>query len=404
MTNGAPHGPLGLATSSGWMTSEIFPQVIDHFIKYTLSSKEKPTLLIMDNHESHISLAVIEKAKENGVTILTLPPHCSHRLQPLDVSVYASFKAHYNSAVDNWMLHHRGQPMTIYQVAECVGVAHDRSMTPSNIKSGFKRSGIFPFDRDVFNESDFMSSAVTDRPEDIQKPDEIPGSSNAPANDDNDHKKNQEPEQSPVKEPNEIQKVFVSPEQFRGFPKAGQRKGTTKRKKGRSMIATDTPEKNIIEEKEQTKKKVCNKAVVKAKRKVLESSDEDEQDNISIYSENEDWCPEIDSNYFEDLERSPIIGDFVLVQFKIKDKHEKIVYFIGRVLKNKDENGDIQVTFYRKHTKMIDKFILPIVPDLSMVPENDVKMILPSPVEQGKTKRQTALLSFSIGFNNIDVR
>jgi hypothetical protein len=48
-----------------------------------------------------------------------------------------------------------------------------------------------------------------------------------------------------VKEPNEIQKVFVSPEQFRGFPKAGQRKGTTKRKKGRSMIATDTPEKNI---------------------------------------------------------------------------------------------------------------------------------------------------------------
>jgi hypothetical protein len=243
MTNGAPHGPLGLATSSGWMTLEIFPQVIDHFIKYTLSSKEKPTLLIMDNHESHISLAVIEKAKENGVTILTLPPHCSHRLQPLDVSVYASFKAHYNSAVDNWMLHH--QPMTIYQVAECVGVAHDRSMTPSNIKSGFKRSGIFPFDRDVFNESDFMSSAVTDRPEDIQKPDEIPGSSNAPANDDNDHKKNQEPEQSPVKEPNEIQKVFVSPEQFRGFPKAGQRKGTTKRKKGRSMMATDTPEKNI---------------------------------------------------------------------------------------------------------------------------------------------------------------
>jgi hypothetical protein len=53
---------------------------------------------------------------------------------------------------------------------------------------------------------------------------------------------------------------------------------------------------------------------------------------------------------------------------------------------------------------MIDKFILPIVPDLSMVPENDVKMILPPPVEQGKTKRQTALLSFSIGFNNIDVR
>jgi hypothetical protein len=55
-----------------------------------------------------------------------------------------------------------------------------------------------------------------------------------------------------------LQDYYIFSFDFHIFLKAGQRKGTTKRKKGRSMIATDTPEKNIIEEKEQTKKKVCN--------------------------------------------------------------------------------------------------------------------------------------------------
>lgn len=82
----------------------------------------------------------------------------------MDVSVFASFKAHYNTAVDSWLLHHPGTPITLYQVAECVGTAYDRSMTPSNIKSGFRRSAIFSFDKNVFNEGDFMTSAVTDRP------------------------------------------------------------------------------------------------------------------------------------------------------------------------------------------------------------------------------------------------
>ncbi|XP_063931371.1 tigger transposable element-derived protein 6-like [Zophobas morio] len=139
MIHGAPAGTLGLANPSGWMTSELFVDVIQHFIKRTSSSVDRPTLLIMDNHETHLSIDCINLAKEHGITLLTLPPHCSNRLQPLDVSVYASFKAFYNAAIDSWMLRHPGVPFTIYQVAECVGVAFEKSMTPVNIKSGFKK-------------------------------------------------------------------------------------------------------------------------------------------------------------------------------------------------------------------------------------------------------------------------
>ena len=51
---------------------------------------------------------------------------------------------------------------------------------------------------------------------------------------------------------------FISPKQFRGFPKSGEKNSKRKeRKKGRSMIATDTPERDRIE------KRLCNKKLVK---------------------------------------------------------------------------------------------------------------------------------------------
>ena len=37
-------------------------------------------------------------------------------------------------------------------------------MTPTTIKAAFCKTGIVPFDRDVFSEADFLSSYITDRP------------------------------------------------------------------------------------------------------------------------------------------------------------------------------------------------------------------------------------------------
>lgn len=77
---------------SGWMTEENVVVYLEHFVKYLKCSKEKKVLLILDNHEPHISLAAkIDFARSKGIVMLTFPPHCSHRLQPLDVSVYAPF-------------------------------------------------------------------------------------------------------------------------------------------------------------------------------------------------------------------------------------------------------------------------------------------------------------------------
>ncbi|CAH2016563.1 unnamed protein product [Acanthoscelides obtectus] len=92
MLSGAPPGSAGAANQSGWMKKEHFLHWCQHFVKHTGCSKERPVLLLLDNHDSHLSIDSLDYLKENGVTVLSFPPHCSHKLQPLDRSVYGPLK------------------------------------------------------------------------------------------------------------------------------------------------------------------------------------------------------------------------------------------------------------------------------------------------------------------------
>jgi DDE superfamily endonuclease len=100
MLCGAPTGSSGACHPSGWMTSENFVKFLVHFVCFVKCSSSSPVLLLMDNHDSHVSLPAIQYAKENGIVMLTFPPHCSHKLQPLDRSVYGPMKKYYNTSCD----------------------------------------------------------------------------------------------------------------------------------------------------------------------------------------------------------------------------------------------------------------------------------------------------------------
>ena len=164
MLKGAPTGILGLSCSSGWMNSDVFPEVLKHFIGPMAVSKQNPGLLILDNHSSHIGLEVINVAQKNGLTILTFPPHCSHKMQPLDVCVLGPFKRFYNKFADAWMTSHQGQLITIYDVAELAGAAFNKAFCMKNIISAFKSTGIFPFNPNIFTDDMFLPAEVTDVP------------------------------------------------------------------------------------------------------------------------------------------------------------------------------------------------------------------------------------------------
>lgn len=164
MLTGAPPGSDGTANPTGWSNHHIFVKYMHHFIKYVKPSTEKRVLLIFDNHESHMSVEVIELAKANGIILLTLPPHTSGRMQPLDVSVYGPFKTYYTQEMQLWYRNNPGKTFSIYNVAAAVGQAFPQAFCPQNITSGFLNSGIYPLNPKIFKDHDFLSSYVTDRP------------------------------------------------------------------------------------------------------------------------------------------------------------------------------------------------------------------------------------------------
>ena len=85
---GLPSESIVAYHHSGWMQSNIFTDTwFPHFIKHVRATEESPVLLILDGHVTHVkNHSLIEQARQNNVHILVIPPHTSHRLQPLDVS------------------------------------------------------------------------------------------------------------------------------------------------------------------------------------------------------------------------------------------------------------------------------------------------------------------------------
>jgi hypothetical protein len=147
LKNGTP-GCSGTAQPTGWMTEQTFQEWFQHFLKFTQPSTTNPILLILDNHETHMSSQFIDKAKENGVVLVTIPPHTSHKLQPLDISVYGPFKRLFNREMDTWLSNHGGKTVSIYELAEISGKAWIKASMPANIISGFASAGLYPFQPD----------------------------------------------------------------------------------------------------------------------------------------------------------------------------------------------------------------------------------------------------------------
>jgi hypothetical protein len=52
--------------------------------------------------------------------------------------------------------------MTIYNLLEIVNMFLNSAATPAHIKTGFLATGIFPYNRDIFPDEEFLSSYVTD--------------------------------------------------------------------------------------------------------------------------------------------------------------------------------------------------------------------------------------------------
>lgn len=151
-------GKEGHANKSGYMQAKEFHLFMVHFQKHVRASIDEPVLLLLDNHTSHLSIQSIDYAIEHGIQMLTFPPHCTHKLQPLDVGVLAQVKSRYVEKHNEWMKSHGGAKFDLELVAPIVEKCLDERATVAVIKSAFERPGIFELNSREFTDSDFFAA------------------------------------------------------------------------------------------------------------------------------------------------------------------------------------------------------------------------------------------------------
>ena len=172
--------------------------------------------------------------------MLTIPPKTSHRLQPPDVLVFGPFKRSYNKAMDNWMRTYPGKTLTIYEVPALVKKAQLCALVPRNILSGYKNTGTWPYNPDIFAEEDFAAATITDRPApDIQIPILTPCKASSSVDDAT--LTRAEKTTSPEHFAAPSSTVYVSPSDVHSIPKAQPRKSKSSARKGKTQILTSTP-------------------------------------------------------------------------------------------------------------------------------------------------------------------
>lgn len=107
----------------------------------------KPRILISDGFGSHESLEVMTFCFENDILLCRLPSHTSHKLQPCDVAVFAPLKTAYREQVERL---YRGGAEVIGKQHFTLLYSHAReaAITARNIRAGWSKAGLFPFNPD----------------------------------------------------------------------------------------------------------------------------------------------------------------------------------------------------------------------------------------------------------------
>ena len=120
-------------------------------------------VLFCDGHGSHINMAFLNWCIEHRILVVCYPPHSTHRLQPLDVCLFAPLATYYSQQLDNWIHLCQGlSKVTKRDFFRFFWPAFISTFTEKNIHSGFAKTGLNPFDPLVILQS--FERPLTPRP------------------------------------------------------------------------------------------------------------------------------------------------------------------------------------------------------------------------------------------------
>lgn len=163
---GAVPGSIVTISDTGYINSELFVRWLQHFISVVNPTTERKVLLLLDGHSTHSkNLAALELARDNGIIMLQLPSHTTHKLQPLDVAFFKPLETFYTQEIEMWLRSNPGLCVTQKQVTQLLANAYARAATLQSAYGGFRATGAWPVNRHVFQEHDFVAAEALTEPD-----------------------------------------------------------------------------------------------------------------------------------------------------------------------------------------------------------------------------------------------
>jgi hypothetical protein len=151
-------------TENGWTSDFVGWKWLEKsFIPQVRAKEPDPNqwiLLVVDGHGSHVIPEFTKIAHEHRIHIFQLPAHTTHKLQPLDVGCFGPFKRAWADRCEEVVEKTGGMMPRANFVKEYLAV-REASMTEAVVKAAFRKTGLWEFNRNIFDVLEFAPSHTT---------------------------------------------------------------------------------------------------------------------------------------------------------------------------------------------------------------------------------------------------
>ena len=176
-----PVGCKIIFTEKGYFDDQAFLKYVK-FLLEQIPDDGKARLLVLDGYGSHTLMPEVLKLFMNrNIHVICMPSHTSQALQPLDVTCFSPTKHYYRVDLNAVNARFGIKAANKFTVSHIFELAIEYGCSISNIKSGFQRCGLIPFDpkwpitnKDLFYLAEELDETKRKRKVEQMNEDEIP--------------------------------------------------------------------------------------------------------------------------------------------------------------------------------------------------------------------------------------
>ncbi len=134
-------------TPNGWMTCQSFFEYVANVFEPYIKGIQKPVILFLDGHRSHISLQLSQFCLEKQIILISLPPNATHIMQPLDVCFFGPLKSSWKVHLQKFRLTKNMEPKKCH-VLPILESLLSKPNFAADLKKGFQICGLCPLNPD----------------------------------------------------------------------------------------------------------------------------------------------------------------------------------------------------------------------------------------------------------------